>query len=142
MEKLIFDLGIKEYDCGFGVPLRVNFADPNLYERFNKVSENIIAVFSDFENVEESADSTALLEILRDADLKVKAILNEAFGIGNDFDKIMGGMNLMAPTVNGNRIVTNFLEAITPKIKAGCEAYMSGAVSEAKANRDQRKKGK
>ena len=143
MEKLAFNTGIKEMDCGFGVPLRVNFADPNFYERFGHMTQRITDIekqMAERSKTKNITDGNDVLRILRETDLEVKSIMNETFGLGNDFDKIMGGMNIMAVCEDtGERIVTGFLNAITPLVHNGFEAFAHGKVEEAKMNREQRR---
>ena len=122
MEKLNFDAGIQEYDLGFGVPLRVNFSDPNLYERFLSLTDRIMEIAKGYDGME-AAGGEDYLKFLRDADRKVKEVLNDTFGLGNDFDKIMGGTNMMAVATNGNLIVTNFIDAITPVMQDGIDRF-------------------
>ena len=62
MQKLDLDSGIISYQLGNGV-LRLNPADPNLYERFRSAAEQIQAVQQDLLRrlEEENADLPALL---------------------------------------------------------------------------------
>lgn len=87
--------------------------------------------------------AAAFLKVLREYDVKIKSLLSEVFGPENDFDRILGGVNLAAAATNGERVVTNLLAALTPIIEAGAkrgiEDKASSAVAKAAANRAQRR---
>ena len=70
---------------------------------------------------------------MREKDLEIKACLNDGFGLGNDFDKIFGGMNCMAPCGNGNLFIVNFVEALQPLVEEGVRQAVHTAVAAAKA---------
>ncbi len=88
-------------------------------------------------------DHKTSLEAAHKADEKIKKILSEIFGTGNDFEAIFQGVNCTAVGHNGERIITNFLIAVTPIIKDGAEkiAKMEAqdAVAKANLNREQRR---
>lgn len=124
MEKLMFDNGIKEYEMPGGV-LRFNPSDPNVYSRFmaaydtiQKIEEELISSAKNLPD-DRMARGKAVLDFMRDADIKVKAQLSEVFDCGNDFDLLMGGVNIMAVGRNGERVVTNLLQALLPIIQQG-----------------------
>lgn len=145
MEQLIFDSGLKEYQMPGGV-LRFNPADPNVYDRFFQAVEKIKAV-----EQEQMAKATILekkkpgnmaeetLKILRETDKKMKRILNEVFANDNDFDRLVQGVNLMAVGGNGERVITNLLEALMPIMEQGAKDFIGGEVDAAKLNREQRR---
>lgn len=146
MEKLIFDTGIKEYEVNDKGILRFNPSDPNVYARFMDVSEKIHTIETEMAErakaIDESNAETRgaeMLQIMRDADRKVKTFLGEVFGVENDFDEIFEGVNLMAVARNGERVITNFFVAIEPIIVSGVQACVADEVAEAKRERDQRK---
>ena len=135
MEKLIFDSGIKEYqlgDCGI---LRFNPADPNVYARFIDAVDNIQKIEDDLikKGNELKEDGTSVLKLMEDVDNQIKEELNRVFGAGNDFNQIMCGVNLMAVATNGERVVTNLMNALTPIMKDGAEACAKDEVAKAKA---------
>ena len=142
MEKISFDSGIKSYKInGTGV-LRFNPGDPNVYARFLEAADKL----QDVENalVEEAkklseADGAGVVQLLNRADKEMKQVLGWVFGESNDFDKILGGVNLLAVADNGQRVVTNLLEALQPILVAGAERCakekVDSAVQKAKARR-------
>lgn len=154
MEKLVFDSGIKEYKLGSGGVLRFNPSDPNVYARFMDAMDKIRAVETDLvekakglEQVEQQEESgAAVLRIMRDADRDTKKILSEVFGAENDFEKILGGVNVLAVAGNGERVITNLLAALQPIMVQGAEACAKqrsdAAVAQAKQDRAQRRAAK
>lgn len=151
MEKLIIDSGIKEYQINDNGVLRFNPSDPNVYARFmdamgkiQSVEDNLVAKAKELENAEsQEANGAAVLRIMAEADRETKKILTEVFGEGNDFDKLLGGVNLLAVASNGERVITNFLAALQPIMVEGAEncakQQADKAVAEAKLNRAQRR---
>lgn len=151
MEKLIFDSGIKEYQINDGGVLRFNPSDPNVYARFMDAMEKIQTVENDLvakaKKIEKTEDQSqsgaAALRLMAEADRETKKILTEVFGKDNDFDEILGGVNLLAVASNGERVITNFLAALQPIMVAGAEncakQQVDAAVTEAKLNRSQRR---
>lgn len=151
MEKLIFDSGIKEYQINDSGVLRFNPSDPNVYTRFVDVVEKIQCVENDLlakaQEIEKTEDETrsgaAVLRLMAEADRETKKLLAEVFGEENDFDAILGGVNLLAVATNGERVITNFLAALQPIMIAGAEncakQQADAAVEEAKLNRAQRR---
>lgn len=147
MEKLNFDSGIREFEINGNGILRFNPGDPNVYARLMDALDEIKAVESDL--VEQANgipqdDGAAALRIMAEADKKVKEILSNVFGRDNDFDEIMGGVNVMAVCGNGERAITNLLNVLTPIIQDGAEKCAKQqadiAVAEAQAARAQREK--
>lgn len=142
MEKISFDSGVKSYKInGTGV-LRFNPGDPNVYARFLEAADKL----QDVENalVEEAkklseADGAGVVQLLNRADKEMKQVLGWVFGEENDFDKILGGVNLLAVADNGQRVVTNLLEALQPVLVEGAERCakekVDAAVQKAKARR-------
>ena len=74
---------------------------------------------------EGDAGTEAGLALLADYDGRIKALLTDIFGAENDFDKVLGGVNLAGVGANGKRVVQNLLEALTP-IPAGGRPAASG----------------
>lgn len=146
MEKLIFDNGIKEYEVNGSGVLRFNPGDPNVYARFMEATDRIQTVEKDMENQGKDlaeSDGAGVLKLLTEADRQIKEILGWVFGKGNDFDEILGGVNLMAVAINGERVITNLLNSLLPIIEQGasdCAKQQIGdAVQQAKQNRAQRR---
>lgn len=148
MEKLVFDSGVKEYQIGESGVLRFNPSDPNVYARFMDAMDEIMGVEASL--VEKAramevsgADGTEVLRLMAEADREVKRVLQKVFGPANDFDKILGGVNLLAVAGNGERVLTNLLNALQPIMVAGAEQcaqqQIGGAVAKAQLNRAQRR---
>lgn len=151
MENIVFDSGVKEYRInGTGV-LRFNPSDPNLYARFLDALDKVKALEQELadkaremEKAETQADNgEAVLRMMQDADRRIKAVLTEVFGAGNDFDQALGGVNLLAVTQNGERVLTNLLSALQPVLVAGAESYadQQAAAAVAQAKQDRVKRG-
>ena len=138
MEKLTFDAGVKSYRINGGAVLKFNPADPNLYQRFMEAVEKIQELEKNI--LPEEADP---LQQLCLADKQVKETLSWVFGGGNDFDQLLGGVNLLAVAGNGERVITNLLSALQPIMVEGAEncakQQVDGAVAQAKQNRAQRR---
>lgn len=151
MEKLFIDSGIKEYQINDNGVLRFNPSDPNVYARFmdamaqiQAVEDSLVAKAKEIENVEDrEQNGAAVLRIMAEADRETKKILTDVFGACNDFDKLLGGVNLLAVAGNGERVITNFLAALQPIMVEGAEncakQQADKAVAEAKLNRAQRR---
>lgn len=157
MVKLNIDTGVEEFEinggeaAGGGV-LRFNPSDPNVYNRFFEARDRLIEMDQEIgerqqalrdETASDEDKAAAFLKVLREYDVKIKSLLSEVFGPENDFDRILGGVNLAAAATNGERVVTNLLAALTPIIEAGAkrgiEDKASSAVAKAAANRVQRR---
>lgn len=148
MEKIVFDSGIKEYEINNNGVLRFNPSDPNVYARFFDAAEQIQQIEKDLTekgkataNDEENGE--AAIRLMQEADKKVKELLGQVFGAGNDFDKLLGGVNLLAVAVNGERVVTNLMQALMPIIEDGAkkcaDQRVGDAVALAQKNRAQRR---
>lgn len=149
MEKLVFDSGVKSFKINDGGVLRFNPSDPNVYTRFvestqkiQEVEENLVEKAKGLQTTE-NADGEAALKLLKEADREIKQILSWVFGEVNDFDKIMGGVNLLAVGENGERVITNFISALLPVLEDGAQKcaneQIGAAVEKANHNRAQRR---
>lgn len=145
MEKLTLDFGVREFEISGNGVLRFNPGDPNVYSRLVNALDKIKGV----ENwlVEQSKavpqnDGAAVLRLMAQADEKMKDILAWVFGGENDFDKLLCGVNLMAVCTNGERAITNLLNALTPIVQEGAENFakqqVNTAVEDARLARAQR----
>lgn len=134
MEKIQFDSGIKSYRINGNGVLRFHPGDPNLYTRFLEAVEKFKAL--EQELVEKATQEGQLLQCMADADQKMKVLLAWIFGPENDFDKILGGVNLLAVADNGERIITNLLQALEPVLLEGAKRCAAVKIREAqdKAN--------
>ena len=137
MQRLDLDSGIISYQLGNGV-LRLNPADPNLYERFRSAAEQIQAVQQELLRrlEEENADLTALL---CQADRQIKQQLTLAFGADNDFDRLLGGVNVFAPGSNAQPVIVNLLALLQPVLEEGVRRWTGEQVQAAKAASKRRK---
>jgi hypothetical protein len=126
MEKIQFDSGVKEYRInGTGV-LKFNPGDPNVYARFLEAAQKIQALEQELAEqakaLEGREDGAQVVKLMAQADKQMKQVLGWVFGNGNDFDKILGGVNLLAVAGNGERVVTNLFHALQPILVAGAES--------------------
>ena len=141
MEKIKFDSGVKEYRLGCGV-LRFHPGDPNLYARFMESGEKMQELEKRLCNKAdalEKTDTAGMAQLMRSTDLELKALLGWVFGPENDFDKLLGGVSLLAVAENGRRVITNLLDALKPVLEAGAAAcarqQVQAAVAKAKSRR-------
>lgn len=145
MEQLIFDSGIKEYQINGKGVLRFNPSDPNVYARFveltpkiNEIEKEMNQKAANIDRENEKAGEETLC-IMRETDRRIKDILNQIFGVENDFDKILEGVNLMAVATDGNRVIVNLMNALQPIMEAGAKSCVQSEVDAAKLNRQQRR---
>lgn len=145
MEQLIFDSGIKEYQINGKGVLRFNPSDPNVYARFMDLVPKIHAIEKEMNkkaakiNKDSGTAGEETLKIMRETDQRIKGVLNEIFGAENDFDKILESVNLMAVASNGQRVVSNLMDALQPIMEEGAKACVKSEVDAAKMNREQRR---
>ena len=145
MEILNINVGIKRYQLvEGGAPLSFNPGDPNVYARYMEVVPKIKAVEQEMAAKANAVDANSpeageiALKIMRETDLRMKNLLNQVFGEGNDFDQILRGVNLMAVAGNG-RVINNVLDALTPIMNEGAKSCVTSEVNAAKQNREQRR---
>lgn len=143
MAELHFDSGVKEYLVNGNGVLRFNPSDPNVYNRFLDAQNKLTRIETDLvekgKAIPEGGDGEAVIRILAEADRRAKEVLSEVFGGDNDFDDIMGGVNMMAVGGNGERVIANFIAAITPIMEEGAKSCASQKVAAARLNREQRR---
>ena len=145
MENIIFDSGMRSYRINDGGVLRFNPSDPNVYARFMDAVDEIKTIEAEqakrantLDRTEENAPEE-ILHIMSETDKKVKAVLNNVFGKGNNFDELLEGVNLMAVATNGERVISNLINALIPIMEAGAKACVQSEVNDAKLNREQRR---
>lgn len=146
MEKLNIEVGIKRYQLvEGGALLSFNPGDPNVYARYVELVPRIKAVEQEMAGKAMAVDANAsdagekTLRIMRETDIRMKEILNQIFGKENNFDEILMGVNLMAVTGGGSRVITNVLDALTPIMQAGAASCVETEVNTARLNREQRR---
>jgi hypothetical protein len=116
MENLTFDTGLREYRAGNGV-LRFNPSDPNLYARFLDSLEELTALEAELTKAQ-ATDGVQVLQLLSQADSRAKGILGRVFP-GNDLEAVFAGVSLLAVGDNGQRLLTNFMNALEPILREG-----------------------
>lgn len=147
-EKLIFDDGVKRIDVNGNGLLCFNPGDLNVYQRLCSLLRELPDLEEKYKiHVEDPEDDTApgeavalvgsALDHAREIDAELKRRLSWVFGSTNDFDKLLGGVNLMSPAGNGQRVITNFLAAITPYLEEGIRKHAKDAAAEAVAKAQQ-----
>lgn len=143
MEKIQFDTGVKTFQLGDRGALRFHPGDPNLYARFMESIEKMQDAEKELREQAEKVsgeDGGAAVRLLQEADRKMKALLSWVFGEENDFDRLLGGVSLLAVAENGERVVTNLLHALEPVLLEGvqrcAQETTAQAVSQAKARRE------
>ena len=122
--ELNIDTGVEEFRVNGREVLRFNPADPNLYHRFFAAGAEL------------DGYDAALTKALAALDGKIKKLLTGIFGAENDFDAILGGVNLAGVGANGKRVVQNLLEALTPILREGAERRLTAAADAAAARAD------
>lgn len=143
MEKLTLDDGVIELEINENGLLRFNPSDPNVYQRFLALARELPGMEAQYQEQAEGVpgdeleQAGAALDQMKALDADLKARLSEVFGGENDFDRLLGGVNLMAPGRNGQRIVANLLTALTPYLEAGIQRYRKSAAAAAVAEAEQ-----
>lgn len=148
-EKLMFDDGVLELEINGNGVLRFNPSDQNMYRRVCNLAQELPKLQEQYEAEVEAPEENELeqaavaLGAMHNLDQEIKRRLSEAFGAENDFDALLGGVNLMAYGKNGERVITNLLNALMPYMEDGMKQYRqdaaAAAVAQAKQNRAQRR---
>lgn len=125
MEKITFDSGMQAFQIGNGV-LRFNPADPGVYSRFLECGDRLQKMEEELSKREEKG-----LDLICLADKKMKEMLSWVFGPCNDFDQIMGGVNLLSAGQNGERVIINLLSALQPILVEGAKQCARGIAEKA-----------
>ena len=142
MQKLTIDTGVQEFSVNGRGVLRFNPGDPNVYHRFfaakeplARLDEELSAALTamDGEVLSDEERAVRALSLMADYDGKIKALLTEVFGAGNDFDVLLEGVNLAGVGANGKRVVQNLLEALAPILTAGAERTVAAKADAAVA---------
>ena len=145
--KLAIDNGILEFEVNGRELLRFNPSDPNVYHRFSALAVELPELEEDFRKKAEALDekdAASMLALMNAFDGALKEKLGQVFGEENDFDRILGGVNLLAVGKNGKRLISNVLEALQPLLEDGVKRHRqqaaAEAVAEAKTRRTSRAK--
>ena len=144
---LQFDDGLLRLDINGNGILTFNPSDFNVYQRFfgllKELPELEKRYAAEVEQPGSEDDSFALagreLDRARELDREIKDKLGAAFGPGNDFDALLGGVNVMAVGNNGQRVITNLLNALAPYIEEGAKRHQQEAAEAALRSRAQRR---
>ena len=136
MEKISFDSGIKSFKINGNGVLRFNPSDPNVYARFLEAVEKLKAAEEELTRQAETAKETQIVELMTQADRKMKGILDWVFGGDNDFGAILKGVNLLAVADNGERVITNLFTALEPVLVEGAKRCAGELAAKAKAERE------
>lgn len=143
MENIQFDSGVRSFQIQDGGVLRFNPSDPNVYGRFLEAAEKIQALENELvqqaKDTRADADGGAMVRLMVTADQKIKEILSWVFGAGNDFDRILGGVNLLAVAENGQQVIANLLSALEPILVAGARRYADDLTRQAVQKAQQRR---
>lgn len=124
MKTITLDTGVEEFSFAGGGVLRFNPRDPNLYARFMEAEEELNALEADLSQQAKTCEDTAkAMQLLRQADGKVKELLNRVFGGGNDFHEALGGVSLLAVAGNGMMVVSNLMSALEEVLSAGAADF-------------------
>ncbi len=118
METMTIDCGMRSFQINDGGVLRFNPSDPNVYARFRDAVQRM-------ETLTQEAEGTDGLVL---ADQRLKGLLAEVFGNHNDFDAILGGVNLLAPATNGKPVIFNLLDALTPVLEQGAKDFVQSVI--------------
>lgn len=135
MENIQFDSGIRTYRINGEGILRFNPGDPNVYARFLEAVEKLKEAEKELTEQAETAKDTQIVELVSQADKKMKGILNWVFGADNDFGQILKGVNLLAVADNGETVITNLFAALEPVLIAGAKRCAGDLAAKAKAER-------
>lgn len=144
MEQLNIDTGIQEYCINGKSVLRFNPSDPNLYGRFLEAVESIKTIEHDLtqSGKELAGDGKKTLELILQADKDTKSQLTKVFGEENDFNELLGDVNLMAVCANGERVITNLFEALSPILEMGAQTFLQAKANQTLMQAQQRRKAR
>lgn len=132
MENLQLDLGVVEYAIPGGGVLRFNPADPGLYGRFARATQQMEELEAELAEKGKAADPEKMLALMNEADAGVKALLNDVFGGDNDFHKAVNGISLLAVCGNGKTVAENLMEALSKVLEQGATRLVEQKIAAAK----------
>ena len=131
MEEIQLDTGMRQYRINEGGVLFMNPADPGLYVRFQEAIPRL-------EGLEKTLRRENPTDFFREADREIRRILQEVFGEPNDFSQILPGVNLLAMTGTGRRVIENLFAALEPILLKGAQECVQQQVAAAVARRKDR----
>lgn len=108
MKKLKLDSGAEVFSIPGGGNLRFNPADPALHLRLEQLEDRMKQL---------PIEKLSLPEL----DRQIKGLLDWALGAGNDVDRALGGVSVLAPGKNGRSVLKNLLDALGPILREGAE---------------------
>ena len=125
MKELNFDSGMEEFSIQGGGVLRFNPGDPNIYGRFLEAEEKFNHIQAALTQKAAQLDNSpkGVMTLMGEADRQIKELLNWVFGGDNDFDRALGGVNLLAVAGNGQRVAENLFGALEEILTAGAERF-------------------
>ena len=126
MEQLNIDTGVREYRINGKGVLRFNPSDPNLYGRFLEAMESIQKLKKNLRQKggEVGNDAKKTLHLILQADRDAKEQLKKVFGEENDFDELLNNVNVMAVCENGERVISNLIQALSPILEEGAKNFL------------------
>lgn len=124
MKTIKLDTGVVSYRLGEGV-LRFNPGDPNVYVRFSQAVEKLQSTEQEM-FAALSAPGADVLAVMEQTDRAIKQLLSWVFGPGNDFDAMLGGVNLLAVTADGQRLANRLFAALEPILLEGARRCAEG----------------
>lgn len=142
MEQISFDSGLKSYCINGKGILSFHPGDPNLYLRFEEAAEkieNLQKKLSQFPETDQTANDLDFWKLLEKTDQEMKEILNWIFGAHNDFQELLGGVNLLAVADNGKQVIYNLLEALEPILLDGAKACADQQIQKAALQAEERR---
>ena len=119
MENIQFDSGMQCFRVNEKGVLRFNPADPNVYVRFQQALESLQQLEQDM--AAEVTNGADFLQVLARTDKAIKQNLNLVFGPGNDFDALVGGVNLLSAGADGKTVAEHLFAALEPVLVAGAK---------------------
>lgn len=129
MKNLKLDTGVVSYRLGEGV-LRFNPADPNVYVRFSQALDKLQQLEKELPR---RLQNEEVLAVMADLDRVMKEELGRVFGPGNDFDAMLGGVNLLSAASDGAPVVRHLFAALEPVLTEGARRCAGQQAEAAKA---------
>lgn len=143
--KLNIDDGVLRLEINGNGVLAFNPSDPNVYHRFMSLAHDLPKLQAEYQKREasgatdEMSAASEALSTLHEMDVDLKKRLSEVFGKENDFDVLLGGASLMAFGANGERVITNLLNALHPYMEEGLKRHMNAKAKDAVAQAERRR---